>query len=99
MDPPFRADGDDLVLAVRLTPRAGRSEVGGVVDAGDGRPALAVRIAAAPVEGAANKALVAFLAKTLGIPKSRVTIESGDRSRLKLVRLGGVSPAQLGRLI
>ena len=95
MKRPYSLDGDDLLLAVRLTPRARKDEIGGIVDAGDGRTALAVRIAAPPVEGAANKALIALLSKALGVPKAAVTIRSGETSRLKMVRLTGLSEATL----
>jgi uncharacterized protein (TIGR00251 family) len=97
--PPYSLDGDDVLLAVRLTPRARKDELAGLVDAGEGRPALAVRVAAPPVEGAANKALVALLAKRLGIPKSAVKIQSGETSRLKIVRLSGVGSEALGNLL
>jgi uncharacterized protein (TIGR00251 family) len=99
VNPPFSRDGDDILLAIRLTPRARRDEIGALVDAGDGRSVLAVRIAAPPVEGAANKALIALLARTLAIPRSAVTIESGETSRLKRVRLNGVSEARLQALL
>jgi uncharacterized protein (TIGR00251 family) len=55
----------------------------------DGRTALAVRIAAPPVEGQANAALVAALARALGVRKADVTIRSGDGSRLKMLRIAG----------
>jgi uncharacterized protein YggU (UPF0235/DUF167 family) len=58
----------------------------------DGRPALAIRLAAPPMDGAANKALVAFLASGLQMPKSRVHIVVGETSRLKIVSLSGASP-------
>ena len=95
MKRPYSLDGDDILLAVRLTPRARRDELGGIVDAGDGRTALAIRIAAPPVEGAANKALIALLSKALAIPKASVTIRSGETSRLKIVRLAGLGEAAL----
>ena len=95
---PFSFDGDSALLAVRLTPRAGLDSIGAVVEAGQGRTALSVRVAAPPVDGAANKALVALLAKRLGIPKSAVTIASGETSRLKMVRLAGATADQLAGL-
>ena len=95
MKPPYSLDGDDILLAVRLTPRARKDGISGVIDSGDGRTALAIRIAAPPVEGAANKALIALLSKRLGIRKAEVTIRSGEASRLKIVRLAGLSEAAL----
>ncbi|MDB5699250.1 MAG: hypothetical protein JWN69_2054, partial [Alphaproteobacteria bacterium] len=59
---PFTHDASGVRLAVRVTPRARKSEIKGVILIEDGRPALAVRLAAPPVEGAANKALIALIA-------------------------------------
>lgn len=53
--------------------------------------ALLVRLAAAPVDGAANAALIAFLSDTLGIPKQRILLVSGDASRSKRVKVLGMS--------
>ena len=66
-------------------PRAGRTGFGGLRDG-----ALVVKLAAAPVDGAANTELVALLAKTLDIPKRDITIVSGERARLKRVRIAGM---------
>lgn len=75
-------------LAVRVVPRAGRTAVAGT--RGD---ALLVRLAAAPVDGAANDALVAYLASLLDRPKRDVTIVSGHASRDKRVAIAGVAAA------
>ena len=90
-------DADGARLAVRMTPRARRDAIGGVVEV-EGRRALAVRVAAPPIEGAANKALIAFLADRLGVAKSAVSIESGEKSRLKIVRVRAVVEETLERL-
>jgi uncharacterized protein (TIGR00251 family) len=90
-------DGDGARLFVRLTPRARRNEITGTIEV-DGRQALAVRLAAPPVEGAANKALIAFLAEKLGVPRSAVSIETGEKSRLKVVRIRGLGEQALRRL-
>lgn len=86
---PWREVDGGVLLAVRVTPKASRTEAVGVVDTSDGRTALAVRVAAPPVEGAANEALIAFLAKALGLRKSAVSVASGETGRLKLVSLEG----------
>ena len=83
----YSADRGGVRLAVRVTPSAGRSGIFGPVDLGDGRTALAVKVAAPPVEGAANEALIALLAKELGVARSAVSLVSGAASRLKLVRV------------
>jgi uncharacterized protein (TIGR00251 family) len=74
-----------VVIAVRVIPRAGRSEVAGTRDG-----ALLVRLNAPPVEGAANDELLEVIADALAVPKRAVTIVSGERSRTKRVRVAGV---------
>jgi len=75
-----------VTLAVRVMPRAHKNEIVGV--AGE---ALKVKLAAPPVEGAANAALCAFLAEKLGVRKSAVTLIAGKTSRQKVVRVEGVT--------
>jgi len=78
------------VLTVRVTPRAGRSAVAGVRDG-----MLLVKLAAAPVDGAANDALVALLSEVLDIPKRSIRIKSGARSRTKVVEIDGVTEGEV----
>lgn len=85
------------ILAVRLTPRGGRDAVDGWAVDADGRPYLKVRVASPPVGGAANAALLAFLAKTLKVPRSAVRLAAGDTARLKRLELDGVTAADLAR--
>ncbi len=68
-------------LALRVTPRASRNEIVGLLNDGT----IKVHIAAPPLDEAANKELVAFLAEVLGVPKSRVEIVAGSTGRDKLV--------------
>lgn len=82
-------------LAVRLTPRGGRDAVDGWATGADGRPFLKARVAAPPVEGEANAALTALLAKALGVSKSSVRIAAGQTGRLKQVEVEGLDPAAL----
>ena len=84
-------------LAVRLTPRGGREAIEGWAVDSDGRPYLKVRVSAPPVEGAANAALIAFLAKTLGVSRSSLSIASGAGARLKLIDIAGCDPLSLAR--
>ncbi|HEY4689661.1 MAG TPA: DUF167 domain-containing protein [Anaerolineae bacterium] len=86
----LRESDGGVTFAVRVIPRAGRNEVAGVQ--GD---ALKVKLAAPPVEGAANAALIEFLAERLGVRKSDVSILSGDRSRNKIVRVERVTREQV----
>ena len=87
------ATADDGVrLRVRVQPRASRSEIAGVH--GD---ELRIRLQAPPVDGAANEALVRFLADALGAPRSAVEIVSGLASRSKTVVIRGVAEADAAR--
>lgn len=95
---PFRAVDGGLRLAVRLTPRAGRSGLDGVVLDAEGRPALKLRLAAPPVEGAANKALIDYLAQSLHLRKADITLQSGQTSRHKILHLQGDAQALAVRL-
>ncbi len=72
-------------FTVRVTPRASREAIAGVHDG-----ALKVALTAPPVEGAANAALIALLAKALGVPKRAVRIASGETGRVKRVEVEGV---------
>jgi uncharacterized protein len=80
-------------FAVRLTPRGGADRVEGVSDEG----VLLVRVAAPPVEGAANEALVKLLAHELDIAPSSVRVVSGATGRQKMVAVSGVEVATLAR--
>lgn len=77
-------------LEIRVIPRAGRSGFAGLRDG-----ALVVKLAAAPVDGAANDELIALFAKTLRVPKRDVQIVSGEQSRSKRVRIAGMDREQL----
>jgi hypothetical protein len=83
---------DGVILRVKVQPRASRDEVVGVQ--GD---ALKVRITAPPVEGAANTRLLTVLAKKLGIPRSRLKLQTGSTSRLKSITIRGISAAEVGQ--
>jgi uncharacterized protein len=86
------------VLVVRLTPRAGRSGVDAVTVEPDGRSVLRLRIAAPPVDGAANAALIAWLASALKLRKADVRIAAGETGRLKRLALTGDAAALVARL-
>jgi uncharacterized protein (TIGR00251 family) len=85
--------GDDVRFEVRAQPRASRTEV-----AGTHGEAIKIRLAAPPVEGAANAELIAFLARRLGVSKSAVRIVKGERGKNKLVEVAGVSEEQVRAL-
>ena len=75
----------EATLDIRVIPRSPRTSVDGMRGA-----AILVRLAAPPVDGAANDALIAFLSAALGIPRRQITIVSGERSRDKRVRIAGI---------
>ncbi len=79
-----------LIFKVRVVPRASRSEIVGEHDG-----ALRVRIAAPPVDGAANDELVRLLARAFGVPRSAIQIIAGHASKLKTVRVTGGQPSVL----
>lgn len=70
-------------LAVRVTPRANRNQITGVLNDGT----IKVHLAAQPSDGEANVELVEFLAEVLGVPKSRVEIVAGSTGRDKLISI------------
>ena len=82
-------------LAVRLTPKGGRDGADGWAADGEGRPYLKVRVSAPPVDGAANAALIAFLAKALKRPRASVRIVSGETARLKMIEIEDLSDEAL----
>jgi uncharacterized protein (TIGR00251 family) len=82
-----------LTFMVRVVPRASRSEIVGEHDG-----ALRVRIAAPPVDGAANEELVLTLAKAFNVPRSAVEITAGHSSKLKHLKVMGARPDALQAL-
>lgn len=84
--PWLTSTADGVVLHLRVVPRASKSEISG--PHGD---TLKVRLAAPPVNGAANRALLSFLAEVLGVRERAVTILSGERSRRKSVHVEGLA--------
>lgn len=77
-------------LTIRVTPRAKKTEISGF--RGDGT--LRIRVSAPPVDGKANAALIKFLAKILGVRKSRIEIVAGEKSLDKIVSVLDLSPRQ-----
>jgi hypothetical protein len=86
MEPFIRAGKQGVSLTVHVVPRADKNEVAGTY-AG----ALRIRLCAPPVKGAANTALVAFVAELLGIARHQVEIVSGRNSRHKVLHISGLS--------
>lgn len=91
---PYTESRDGIVFKVHVVPRASRSEV-----VGEHNGALRVRIAAAPVDGAANEGLIRILALAFKVSRTAVQITAGHTSKLKLVRIAGAGPKALAALL
>ena len=79
---------------VRIQPRASKNEIVEMQE-----DALKVRISAPPVKGKANRALIGFLAKELGVKKSEIEIASGQTSKIKTIHIVGEGTEKLRELI
>ena len=90
----FTEKDGNLIFKVRVVPRASKSEIVGEMDG-----ALKVRIASPPVEDAANEELIKILSKKFGVAKSAIEIMSGQTSKRKQIRIGGINHADLLNLI
>lgn len=82
----FTVKDSDLTFTVRVQPRASQSAIAGEMDG-----ALKVRLAAPPVEGAANQELIRFLAKLFDVPRQNVAIVSGATAKNKIIRVTGLA--------
>jgi len=83
----LRTDGDGVILNLHIQPGAKKTEIVGLH--GD---ALKIRLAAPPVDGKANAALVAFIAAKVGAGRTAIEVISGLSSRAKRVRVAGIAP-------
>jgi uncharacterized protein (TIGR00251 family) len=81
-----------VLIQIRVIPRARRTEISG--RRGD---AILVRLAAPPVDGAANDALIAFLSDRMGIPRRQITMARGATARDKTIAIDGLAPAEIAR--
>ena len=85
---PIRDSPSGVSFAVRVHPRAKKNAITGELG-----EALKVSLTTPPVEGRANEACIEFFAKLLRVPRSSVTIASGQTSRNKVIRVAGVTAA------
>lgn len=88
MTAPWRWDGEDLVLELRVQPRASADAIKGLVGS-----RVRVAVTAPPLEDAANQRVLGLLSKAFGVARSRITLVAGARSREKRVRIS--RPAKL----
>ncbi|MFZ0312156.1 MAG: DUF167 domain-containing protein [Candidatus Korobacteraceae bacterium] len=86
----IRDTPDGATFQVKVQPRARKSGIAGEVG-----NALKLALTAPPIEGRANQACIAFLAQLLNVPRSSVTIAAGQSSRNKVIRVAGMSAAQV----
>ena len=93
--PAWRRAGDAVELAVRAKPRSGRNGIDGLAAEADGTAWLVVRVTAAAEDGKANQAVIAELAKALGLARSAIALTAGQTSRRKRLRIEG----DVGRII
>lgn len=86
---PYRLTPTGLSLFVRVTPNGGRDAIEGVEIRDDDTAIVRVRVKAVPDKGKANAAVLALLAKTLGVPKSSLSVTSGETARMKTIAVAG----------
>jgi len=91
---PIHATKAGAIFAVKVQPRAKKNAITG--ELGD---ALKLALTAPPVDGRANEACIAFLANLLDVPRSSVTIASGETSRNKVIRVAGMTADEIRRRI
>ena len=87
----IRETDQGVTLAIRVQPRASRDEI--IADRGGQQ--LKVRITAAPVDSAANKVLIKFIAKSLGVPPRTVSLIRGDKNRSKVLLIVDTNAASV----
>jgi len=88
--PPWQQEEHALLLRIYVQPRASKNRICGIHDG-----ALKLQLAAPPVDGAANEECRSFFSRLFKVPKSAVTILSGEASRHKRLRIEGVTAAKL----
>ncbi len=87
---PIRESGGAVTFAVKVHPRAKKNAITGEMG-----EALKIALTAPPVEGRANEAVIEFVAEVLRVPRASVSIAAGQSSRNKVVRVSGVTAAQV----
>lgn len=85
---------DSARISLYVQPRASKTEIAGLHDG-----CIKIRLAAPPVDGAANAALVEFIAARLNIAKSKVRVVTGSNSRRKVIEVEGVGAARLAQAL
>jgi uncharacterized protein (TIGR00251 family) len=91
---PIQESGVGVTFAVKVHPRAKKNAITGELGS-----ALKLSLTAPPIDGKANEACIEFFAKLLKVPRSSVTIASGQTSRAKVIRVTGISVEEVGKRI
>ena len=86
---PIQESATGISFQVKVHPRAKKNGITGTLG-----EALKLSLTAPPVEGRANEACIEFFARLLKVPRSSITIASGQSSRLKVIRIAGITPAE-----
>ncbi|MCQ2559735.1 MAG: DUF167 family protein [Clostridia bacterium] len=86
----LKEEKDGVLLKVKVQPKASRNQIVGSME-----DALKIRLTAPPVDGKANLACLKFLAETFRVSRQQVELVSGQTGRQKLIRIIGLSPAQI----
>ena len=89
---PIRESANGATFAIKVHPRAKKNAIAGEADG-----ALKLSLTAPPIDGKANDACIEFFAKLLKVPRSSVTIASGQTSRNKVIRVLGLSAEEVRR--
>ena len=87
-----------MLVRLRVVPNASADRIEGIVQLGDGSPALKLRVHAVPDKGKANAAVVKLLAKNWGVPRSSLTVVAGEKDRTKTLLLAGEPHERLALL-
>lgn len=90
----FTAQEDAITFTVRAQPRATKSAIAGEVEGH-----LKIKLAAPPVEGAANEELTRFLAKLFAVPRRAITLLSGATAKTKILQINGLTPQQFETIL
>lgn len=95
---PFKPHPFGVTITIRLTPGARKTGFNGIADIGDGKKAVKVSVNAVPEDGKANAALLTFLSKSWAMPKSALSLLSGDTHRTKVVLAEGDANTLMERI-
>ncbi len=95
---PFGVGKDGVTVSLRVTPRAARNKIAGVVPAAEGAVELKIGVTAPPEDGKANAAVIKLLAKAWKVPKSSLSVIKGATDRRKVILVAGDAAALEGEL-